>query len=68
MTADFTIEGIDTDIQILGAGGAVLCAALQAGDRSVRLSITAAVEGWLGCAGCAHMVHGSHNMVLTHGW
>src|SRR5206468_3834574 len=30
MTADFTIESIDTDILILGAGGAGLCAALHA--------------------------------------
>ena len=34
--ADFTIETLDTDILILGAGGAGLCAALHAADARPR--------------------------------
>src|SRR2546426_3109694 len=58
MTADFTIESLDTDILILGAGGAGLCAALHAADRAPRLSIAVAVKGLLGRAGCTRMVQG----------
>ena len=65
MTADFTIENLDTDILILGAGGAGLCAALHAADRSPRLSITVAVKGLLGRAGCTRMVQGGYNAVLA---
>src|SRR5438876_6770766 len=65
MTADSTIESLDTDILILGAGGAGLCAALHAADRSPRLSITVVVKGLLGRAGCTRMVQGGYNAVLT---
>ena len=65
MTAEFAIESIDTDILILGAGGAGLCAALHAADRSPNLSVTIVVKGLLGRAGCTRMVQGGYNAVLT---
>jgi fumarate reductase flavoprotein subunit len=65
MTADFTIDSLDTDILVLGAGGAGLCAALHASDRSPTLSITVVVKGLLGRAGCTRMVQGGYNAVLT---
>jgi fumarate reductase flavoprotein subunit len=65
MTAEFPIESLDTDILILGAGGAGLCAALHAADRSARLSVTVAVKGLLGRAGCTRMVQGGYNAVLA---
>jgi len=65
MTAEFAIESIDTDILILGAGGAGLCAALHAADRSPNLSVTVVVKGLLGRAGCTRMVQGGYNAVLT---
>ncbi|HYB41853.1 MAG TPA: FAD-binding protein [Candidatus Methylomirabilis sp.] len=65
MTADLAIESLDTDILILGAGGAGLCAALHAADRAPRLSITVAVKGLLGRAGCTRMVQGGYNAVLA---
>src|SRR6266511_1063721 len=65
MTADFTIESLDTDVLILGAGGAGLCAALHAADASPRLSVTVVVKGLLGRAGCTRMVQGGYNAVLT---
>src|SRR5438128_3800204 len=65
MTADSTIESLDTDILILGAGGAGRCAALHAADRSPSLSVTVVVKGLLGRAGCTRLVQGGYNAVLT---
>lgn len=59
------METIETDILILGAGGAGLCAALHAVDRAPGLSITLVVKGLLGRAGCTRMVQGGYNAVLT---
>jgi len=64
MPADLAIETIQTDILILGAGGAGLCAALHAADRSPSLSVTVVVKGLLGRAGCTRMVQGGYNAVL----
>ena len=63
--AGFVIQTIETDILVLGAGGAGLCAALHAADRSPRLSVTVAVKGLLGRAGCTRMVQGGYNAVLA---
>ncbi len=65
MTADFAIDSLDTDILVLGAGGAGLCAALHAADRSPNLSVTVVVKGLLGRAGCTRMVQGGYNAVLA---
>ncbi len=59
------METIETDLLILGAGGAGLCAALHACDRGPGLSITVVVKGLLGRAGCTRMVQGGYNAVLT---
>ena len=59
------METFETDLLILGAGGAGLCAALHAADRSPGLSITVVVKGLLGRAGCTRMVQGGYNAVLT---
>jgi fumarate reductase flavoprotein subunit len=56
---------IDTDLLILGAGGAGLCAALHAADHSPALSVTVVVKGLLGRAGCTRMVQGGYNAVLA---
>ena len=50
---------------MLGAGGAGLCAALHAADRSPDLSVAVVVKGLLGRAGCTRMVQGGYNAVLT---
>jgi succinate dehydrogenase/fumarate reductase flavoprotein subunit len=65
MTTDFTFESLDTDLLILGAGGAGLTAALHAADHSPALAITVAVKGLLGRAGCTRMVQGGYNAVLA---
>ncbi|MBI3029908.1 MAG: FAD-binding protein [Candidatus Rokubacteria bacterium] len=59
------METVETDLLILGAGGAGLCAALHAADRAPGLSTTVVVKGLLGRAGCTRMVQGGYNAVLT---
>jgi len=64
MATDLVLDSLDTDILVLGAGGAGLCAALHAADRAPRLTVTVAVKGLLGRAGCTRMVQGGYNAVL----
>src|SRR3989441_4476455 len=59
------IDAAEADVLILGAGGAGLCAALHAADASPKLRVTVVVKGLLGRAGCARMVQGGYNAVLT---
>jgi succinate dehydrogenase / fumarate reductase flavoprotein subunit/fumarate reductase flavoprotein subunit len=59
------IDSLDTDVLILGAGGAGLTAALHATDASPRLRVTVVVKGLLGRAGCTRMVQGGYNAVFT---
>ena len=56
---------LDTDLLILGAGGAGLCAALHVADGAPGLQITVVVKGLLGRAGCTRMVQGGYNAVVT---
>jgi fumarate reductase flavoprotein subunit len=62
-----TIKRIDTDILILGSGGAGLFAALHAHQADPSLSITVAVKGLLGKCGCTRMVQGGYNVALAAG-
>jgi len=59
------IENLETDILILGAGGAGLLAAVHAHERNNRLRITVVVKGLLGQSGCTRMVQGGYNAVLN---
>ena len=58
---------LDTDVLILGAGGAGLFAALHAQRAAPELSITVAVKGLLGKCGCTRMVQGGYNVALAPG-
>jgi len=58
---------IQTDILILGSGGAGLFAALHAHQAAPELSITIAVKGLLGKCGCTRMVQGGYNVALAAG-
>jgi len=58
-------DTLDTDVLVLGAGGAGLTAALHAADASPALRVTVVVKGLLGRAGCTRMVQGGYNAVLT---
>ncbi len=61
------MERHDTDILILGAGGAGLFAALHAQKAAPELKVTIAVKGLLGKCGCTRMVQGGYNVALSKG-
>ena len=58
------MDEVESDILILGAGGAGLLAALHALQISKKLKIAIAVKGLLGQSGCTRMVQGGYNAVL----
>jgi len=59
------LKRLQTDILILGSGGAGLFAALHAHQADPSLSITIAVKGLLGKCGCTRMVQGGYNVALA---
>ena len=59
------IERSQTDILILGSGGAGLFAALHAHKKAPEQDITVGVKGLLGKSGCTRMVQGGYNVVLS---
>ncbi|MDM7949599.1 FAD-binding protein [Hydrogenophaga sp.] len=61
------IRRLQTDILILGSGGAGLFAALHAHQRASDMHITVAVKGLLGKCGCTRMVQGGYNVALAPG-
>ncbi len=56
----------ETDILILGSGGAGLFAALHA-TAHPGIDVTVAVKGLLGKCGCTRMVQGGYNVALSPG-
>ena len=60
-------ERHDTDILILGTGGAGLFAALHAQKAAPDQKITIAVKGLIGKCGCTRMVQGGYNVALGPG-
>jgi fumarate reductase flavoprotein subunit len=61
------IERLDTDILILGSGGAGLFAALHAKKAAPQLNVTLAAKGLIGKCGCTRMVQGGYNVALLPG-
>jgi fumarate reductase flavoprotein subunit len=61
------IERVQTDILILGSGGAGLFAALHAHQAMPHADITVATKGLLGKCGCTRMVQGGYNVALNPG-
>lgn len=61
------LERHDTDILILGTGGAGLFAALHAQKAAPDLKVTIAVKGLIGKCGCTRMVQGGYNVALSPG-
>lgn len=62
------IERHDTDILILGTGGAGMFAALHAQQSAPEgTKITIAVKGLIGKCGCTRMVQGGYNVALGGG-
>jgi fumarate reductase flavoprotein subunit len=62
-----SLERNNTDILILGSGGAGLFAALHAYAVNPDLEITIATKGLLGKCGCTRMVQGGYNVALHPG-
>ncbi|MDQ6640797.1 MAG: FAD-binding protein [Pseudomonadota bacterium] len=67
MSGTAALRRHQTDILILGSGGAGLFAALHAHQAAPELSITVAVKGLLGKCGCTRMVQGGYNVALAEG-
>ena len=63
----FSPERHDTDILILGSGGAGLFAALHAQKAAPHAKVTIAVKGLIGKCGCTRMVQGGYNVALAPG-
>ncbi len=61
------LKRLQTDILIVGSGGAGLFAALHAHQADPTLSITIAIKGLLGKCGCTRMVQGGYNVALAAG-
>ncbi|MEB8432691.1 FAD-binding protein [Cocleimonas sp. KMM 6892] len=59
------IERNDTDILIIGSGGAGLLAALHAYKANPDLKISIAVKGLMGKCGCTRMVQGGYNVAMS---
>ena len=59
------MQTLETDILILGAGGAGLFAALHAKKANPDLHVAIAVKGLLGKCGCTRMVQGGYNVALS---
>ena len=60
-----SILRLQTDVLILGSGGAGLFAALHAKQAAPELSVTVAVKGLLGKCGGTRMVQGGYNVALS---
>ncbi|SDY88154.1 L-aspartate oxidase [Citreimonas salinaria] len=61
------MERHDTDILIIGSGGAGLFAALHALQTAPDQKVTLAVKGLIGKCGCTRMVQGGYNVALGQG-
>ena len=57
-------EVIETDLLILGGGGAGLLAAIHAFDSAPDLDITVVVKSLFGKGGCTRLVQGGYNAAL----
>lgn len=68
MSAALDIERHDTDILIMGTGGAGLFAALHSQQSAAEgTKVTIAVKGLIGKCGCTRMVQGGYNVALGGG-
>ncbi len=58
------VDIIQTDVAIIGSGGAGLMCALHVADRAPDLKIAIVSKGAVGRSGCTRMVQGGYNAVL----
>ena len=62
-----SLDRHDTDILVIGSGGAGLFAALHAQKTAPDQKLTLAVKGLIGKCGCTRMVQGGYNVALGNG-
>ena len=62
-----SLDRHDTDILVIGSGGAGLFAALHAQKAAPEQKLTLAVKGLIGKCGCTRMVQGGYNVALGNG-
>ena len=67
MDEQMRYQTLQTDILILGSGGAGLFAALHAKKANPDLQVTIAAKGLVGKCGCTRMVQGGYNVALSPG-
>ncbi|MQA04630.1 MAG: FAD-binding protein [Streptosporangiales bacterium] len=60
--ADLTV--VDTDVAVVGSGGAGLMCVLHVKDAAPELDVTVVSKGAVGRSGCTRMVQGGYNAVL----
>ncbi len=61
------IDVFQTDVAIIGSGGAGLMCALHVAERAPQLKIAVVSKGAVGRSGCTRMVQGGYNAVLDPG-
>ena len=62
-----TVQELQTEVLILGSGGAGLLAAIHAHDGNPTDRIMVVTKGLLGKSGCTRMVQGGYNVALSEG-
>ncbi|HSO01962.1 MAG TPA: FAD-dependent oxidoreductase [Gaiellaceae bacterium] len=65
--AEAPVPVLETDVAVIGSGGAGLMCALHAAAADPRLAITIVSKGAVGRSGCTRMVQGGFNAVLGEG-
>ncbi len=65
MTFARSFEQIDTDVAVVGSGGAGLMCVMHIHDADPDLDITVISKGAVGRSGCTRMVQGGYNAVLS---
>jgi succinate dehydrogenase/fumarate reductase flavoprotein subunit len=65
--AETPVPVLETDVAIVGSGGAGLLCALHVAAAEPRLTVTIVSKGAVGRSGCTRMVQGGFNAVLGEG-
>ncbi len=61
------VTTVDTDVAVIGSGGAGLMCVLHLAEKAPDLDVTVVSKGAVGRSGCTRMVQGGYNAVLDPG-